>query len=156
MSQLTTAEMIRNVEIAQFYWKTIPEKNVFERLAGYLVGEHKMDRRERRFAVKKAHNCGTVACFGGWVPAMPEFAAMGVRAVEDGMPYFKLKNGNELLGGHVAGHLFGSNCLFYSRGECKHDGLYRGSDHALVTRRLEKHLSELRQQVKQKKSVSAT
>lgn len=143
MSQLTTAEMIRNVEIAQSYWKTIPKKNVFERLNRYLRGEHKADVKDRKFAASQSHNCETVACFGGWVPAMPEFAAMGVRAEIWGAPTMRVGS-RTLDGSDVAGHLFGKEALFHSRGDCEYDWTFVGSDHALVANRLKKHLAVLK------------
>lgn len=114
---------LKNTKTALRYWLTVPKENVAEELSFY-----KSDGGQ-------PHGCGTIACFGGWVPAMPEFAAMGV-TFRQGFPEYK---GHSGCG--VAMLLFRNGDLFapasgLESAVCK-------DDHEIVAERLEAHIKFL-------------
>lgn len=137
---------LENTKLALKYWLTVPAENVVTGLACWKdsPGEH---------------TCGTIACFGGWVPAMPEFAAMGVVTTPGGAPAMP----GGLLGTEVADLLFGEvggdrrwchGTLFDMPRDCSYDRDFnydfarfdRTEDHALVTHRLRSHIKYLESQ----------
>lgn len=127
----TKAQQIENCRIALRYWATVPNKNVARQLAAFRVEKIPSDRN-------LPHGCNTVACFGGWVPAMPEFAAMGVISV-NGHPNF-----GKLTGYSVSKSLFGTHELFSPRGTALGDNTFPGiSDHQIVKRRLNLQIKRL-------------
>ena len=97
------------------YWPSVPEANVVPQLATW-----------RHDSARRKPTCKTVACFGGWDAVVPEFRAQGVRPVRNcGAP-------------NVSGFsLFGTPGLFSSRGSFVSDNDFTGTDHELVTRRLQ-------------------
>ena len=127
---------LENTQTALRYWLTVPKGNVVKNLENY---------RESGTGVK--HNHQTIACFGGWVPAMPEFASMGVKLNTVGGPIM-----GEEFGMGVARELFGKLTLFAmkdvdgdSRHRCDYDDTAKPgiSDHGLVTHRLKEHIKHL-------------
>lgn len=59
-----------------------------------------------------APSCGTICCFGGWLPWSPYFAAMGVHPLrQSGAPAIG-EGGSEETGSGVARYLFGTGYLF--------------------------------------------
>ena len=127
MKSLTKREQLRNCEIALFYWKTVPRGNVIPNLKKW---------RSRLTSTK--HTCGTIACFGGWLPAMPEFATMGVKSSKfDGAPYIGDDEYSRIHFGtdNLADHLFGNHQMF--------NPAQTGGEHQTVTKRLEKQIDYL-------------
>lgn len=120
MKQLTKQEQIKNCKTFLKYWKTVPKANVFQCLSWWRSGK---DRQS-------PHTCNTIACAGGWLPAMPEFAAMGVIADWDGSPKLDMLDAHD-----TSQHLFGT-WLFGSN----YSSL---SDHEEVTRRFTQQIKEL-------------
>lgn len=80
--------------------------------------------------------CGAVHCFGGWLPHMPHFRALGVRALGpvNGQPTMPRRLWPE----QVAEHLFGSDTLFAQREKYE-----EGTDWEVVVHRLEFQLNYL-------------
>lgn len=76
-------------------------------------------------------NCRTVACFGGWAARWPSLVQQGLSLAVNGVP----KYGN-LTAYDVALPIFGDDQIFHPRGAHEADGLFYGSDHALVTNRI--------------------
>ena len=68
---------LKNCETALRYWATVPDKNVTPGLASF---------QEFPRGGAEKHTCNTIAGFGGWVSAMPEFIAMGVTMGDGGAP----------------------------------------------------------------------
>lgn len=129
---------LKNCRIALRYWKTVPEKNVYPGLERWIKNS------------KKPHNCNTVACFGGWVAAMPEFKAKGVD-VEPCYGDVRLRRPRmpDLFGASVANELFGDDTLFNPTGNCKFDlNKLPASDHAVVTNRIERRIAVLKEAIK--------
>lgn len=134
---------LENTKLALKYWLTVPPQNVPPGLCTWNRNPGK-------------HTCGTIACFGGWVPAMPEFAAMGVTADEFGAPkvagYGPTEVANFLFGEvEDARGNAGAGTLFEMAGDCAYDGSFDrnvnqydcNGDHALVVHRLESHIKYL-------------
>lgn len=111
MKELTPAEQLANCRLALEKWQTVPEEKA------------RLDLWQ----------CGTYACFGGYVTSWPEFRAKGVTAHGSGMPMMFGKDGFD-----VAQILFGTGSLFYARGEGE-----EGSDHEVVVERLEAQIKKL-------------
>ena len=130
---------IANTKIAMKYWATVPDENVVAGLETYFIDGFD----------ETPFSCNTIACFGGWVPAMPEFAAMGVTASDShGVPIFGRSMGSE-----VAVELFNEETLFAptkNSGNFSHNCNYDRtakrdiSDHGLVTHRLKEHIKHLK------------
>jgi hypothetical protein len=100
---------LENCKIFLRRWATVPPANVSRELASW---QHTPAER---------HTCNTVACAGGWVPAMPEFAALGVTMGPTGKPCI-----GDMWGWEVAVALFGAGAegMFDARG----DGTDNGTD----------------------------
>lgn len=81
--------------------------------------------------------CRTIHCAGGWLPYFPEFRALGVRALPDGVPHMD----DAGRGDDVGYHLFGAYGLFTER-DSEVD-LVTENDHDCVTRRFEKQIEAL-------------
>lgn len=118
--KVTALQRANALEARDVMWPSVPTGNVARGLAFYS---------ERGSAET---DCGTVACFGGWCARWPGFVAQGVRLDARGVP--ETLSGRWGLG--VADELFGESGLFFGRNGISVDAGFRGSDHALVTRRL--------------------
>ena len=116
---------IANTKIAMKYWATVPDENVVAGLESFTNDD----------SVGKPFSCNTIACFGGCVPAMPEFAAMGVKITCTGIPIW-----GDVFGDEVAIALFGDYSLFNWRGNYENKNL---NDKQLVSLRLTNHLKSL-------------
>jgi hypothetical protein len=89
-----------------------------------------------------APSCGTLCCFGGWLPWSPYFAALGVSVSESrGWPVIDEASRDGEYGGGVARYLFGAYELFDSA-ESREIASY-GSDYDIVAARLAKRLAEV-------------
>ena len=106
------------------YWPSVPEANVVPQLSTWRYGEGR----------DEPPTCGTVACAGGWAAWIPEFRAQGVTASWDGSP--ETAEGNAFDASEM---LFGNKWMFASRSHEKwpNEKDFTGTDHELVTRRLE-------------------
>jgi hypothetical protein len=110
MKTFTTAEKIDNVVTFMFYFRSIPEENVIKNLHYWQPTVWK-DGESQAYAKDRVATCGTIACAGGWLPFMPEFAAMGVKMDDQGRPLFD----GCYVGADTAEILFGDDRLFNSR-----------------------------------------
>lgn len=99
MKTFNIKEQLQNCETFLKYWETIPEKNVYPGLEKWV--------EYSTLGIDNKHTCNTIACAGGWLPAMPEFAAMGITLDEDGRPSLPIPYHNT----PIAHHLFGENTL---------------------------------------------
>lgn len=116
-----TAKQRENAHEALRMWATVPPENVYPELSYW-----RMDRSNA------PPECGTVACFGGWCAWWPEFARQGVKVGAFGWPTITRREGYG-----TAGYLFGAEQLFYPRASgCAADRVFAGTDHELVTHRL--------------------
>lgn len=120
---------LENTKTALRYWLTVPVANVAYNLDTWNISGTDAEYK---------HTCGTVACFGGWLSAMPEFEAMGVKAGKYGEPKFP----GAYSTSRVADILFGDDALFDARhkyeGGCEKRA--NTSDHEVVTIRLRNHI----------------
>ena len=151
---------LENTRYAKAMWKTVPEKNVDlgawrrrTELSGDIVED-----------AMAPVTCGTIACFGGWVAAMPRFVQMGVQRTSQGGPAIHISSvphSLQLLRGLIhkcpgklatydrtSSALFGERQLFESGAMADYDELLfdrvrlKGefySDHEIVEHRLERH-----------------
>lgn len=116
--KVTQQQRDNAVEALTVMWPSVPPENVSPRLEMYR-DSLKMD-------------CGSHACFGGWCAVYPTFVGQGLHFGRYGLPAI----GDELGGEPCADALFGDDLLFFERGVYPSDWGFRGSDHALVTHRL--------------------
>lgn len=93
-------KQIENCQLFLKYWKTVPNENV-------IPGLRSWNNDEQYF---KGHTCNTIACAGGWLTAMPEFVAMGVKADIYGAP-----QKGEMSTMAISYELFGNEGMFYTR-----------------------------------------
>ncbi len=98
-----TKQQRKNVEIFLKRWAEVPPKNVISSLHTFR-GEEQPETAP--------HTCDTLACAGGWIPAMPEFAAMGVKVGWNGQPTMSSCADYR----DVANELFGNADIFEMRG----------------------------------------
>jgi hypothetical protein len=124
-----TKKQRENVKTFLRRWAEVPPENVAPELCYF-----------RAPGDRAPPTCNTLACAGGWLPFMPEFADWGVMPNEDGapiMPLIGLYWVNE-----VAMELFGRQSLFAGRGLIHSEDEFRGSDHDLVTHRFQSLLKD--------------
>jgi hypothetical protein len=120
-----TVEQRKNVEIALWRWKSIPQKNVD-------LDTWRMTGRRTKERAEEPPTCKTIACFGGWLPWMPEFRAQGVVPGMFGSPEME----GYAFTSQIAFRLFGDRDIFAAP-QCHLQDDFGLTDHELVTRRLE-------------------
>ena len=137
--KLNTEFHIKNTEIALKFWNYVPKDKVSGGLNAWL------DER------KSKKSCGTIACFGGWCPLIPEFAVLGLKH-EIGTNAPTLRELGITVPSKVAKYLFGELTMFYTYGACIYDNyiirnLFPANeppdDHELVHDRLQENLKRL-------------
>jgi hypothetical protein len=124
----TLQQQIENCRTFLRYWETLPDENIQPNL--HIWANH---------LVEPKYDCGTIACAGGWLPAMPEFAAMGIVPSkvqgQFGSPVLDTLDALEL-----ALLLFGNDRLFSRRSHVEgHDA----TDKMVVRHRFEDCILEL-------------
>lgn len=136
MEQLTREQQLANIDLAERLWR--------ERVAPNQVigGLHTW---------VETPDCGSAACFGGWIARFPEFREMGVRRLKEIDPddYFGVVYGEapafdkDNWGVRASIALFGDASLFEPRGGHPADPSWNSywdddlmSDHELVLKRL--------------------
>lgn len=118
--QVTAQQRANAIEALTVMWPSVPPDNVYPRLRHFGNSDQLLPERP---------DCGTVACFGGWCAFWPGFVSQGME-IRYGLPLFDGE------GGTGAGSaLFGAS-LFRQRDHLDCDTGFKGTDHALVTRRL--------------------
>ena len=136
---------LENTQAALLEWRKLDPATV--KLAHYRSNPH----------LDTTPSCGSPACFGGWLPHLEYFRALGVVALNCGVPGLPRSEGPYLghelhQGREVAFELFGSVDLFEMRGsECDVDlmdeigisAFNKTLDWALVLNRLEYNCSLL-------------
>lgn len=149
-----------NTLYAAEMWATIPPDNVAPGLAYWrreVLGDGSRVGLSYRQGLEMPHSCNTIACFGGWVSAMPKFQEMGVTVDQTGAPAVRLDPGTHhyLQNCAIPGEesvdeaLFGESTMFAAEGDCLYDlgteGEFAWSHgaHALVAQRLAKHLDAI-------------
>jgi len=123
--QVTAQQRANALDALNNMWPSVPPENVKKHLSWW-----REDRESNH--TNTPPDCGAVACFGGWCAWWPAFRAQGVTSSSIGAPRLK---GSPFS---VATVLFGDFTMFYPSGEHEGDGgpKYRGTDHELVTKRL--------------------
>jgi len=117
----TKQQRENTLEALNVMWPSVPAKNVVERL-----------KRWRDDAdPEAAPDCGSIACFGGWCAWWPSFVSQGITVSMLGAPNFA----GSVYGADTL--LFGDRCIFNSRGDHGADAHFTGTDHELVTHRLQ-------------------
>lgn len=102
--------------------------------------------------VRTTPDCGTIACFGGWIALSPMFPDVFVNTdrnacdfdglcIAVGEPAMKLPTGKTIAGGDVSEQLFGCPTLFYSLRE--REELSELTDKQVVLQRINERLKEL-------------
>jgi hypothetical protein len=114
--QVTAQQRANALEALNVMWPSVPERNVYPNLS-----EWRLDS-----CYNQAH-CGTVACFGGWCEVWPNFRQQA------GLSYKNIWDSWERLAALFSRN--GEN-LFAPRGGHPADAGFSGTDHALVTNRL--------------------
>ena len=127
---MSPQQQLENSKIALRRWMEVPRKNVYPELQGWTNEP------------QKSPDCGTLACFGGWVAVMPEFVAMGVRRDHAGRPVgLKTTTSDEL-----AWLLFGDSNIFEVTSFTE-DRETNYNDHKVVKNRLKSNIKRLQAKV---------
>lgn len=113
---------IGNLLVAQAVMSEMPDESIYPAL-GYWC--------------ESVHNCGTPACFGGWVVRIPYFLKQGVYPSRYGSP--ELKDGKRAASSSY--YLFGEYWMFAERDS--DDEGYKISDRQVILNRIKKQLEEL-------------
>ena len=130
-------QQLKNTKIALRRWMEVPPENV-------IPGLHKWTSEHY-----KNPDCGTLACFGGWLSVMPEFVKMGVKRTVIGSPYMdkvypmEYPYSNARLLGK---YLFGNSTIFNSRGRER----TKITDHQAVQNRLNNNIKRIEKRINSK------
>ena len=122
---MSPQQQLANSKIALKRWMEVPRKNVSPGLM------HWTDNTD------KAPDCGTVACFGGWLAVMPEFVAMGVSRTRNGRP----DGFGQANPAALSVLLFGKS--MFSMTSLEEDDEAKGNTHKVVQNRLKKNIKRL-------------
>lgn len=123
------------LEARDVMWPSIPPENVARRLEYWFCDPSTPWDVALAEVRSPPGGCGTTACFGGWCALWPAFRAQGLRNDDAGAPFMV---GPGMAGENPSTMLFGDSLLFVRRGSyARSDHLFSGTDHALVTRRLD-------------------
>ena len=121
--KVTAQQRANAIEARDVMWPSVPSENV----ATWLVSW-------RTDSTHEVPTCGTVACFGGWCAWWPSFQAQGVQACEHtGAPKLFGKSCSHR---DASNELFGTEDMLFPRGTHTADIGFSGTDHMLVTTRL--------------------
>lgn len=120
---MKTEQQLKNIRDALVWWQTVPEENVAERLSVFSQWDD------------PATNCKTVACFGGWCARWPGLIEQGLSLSYDGVP--ELKGSCFYRGIPLGEYFFGDEAIWRRRGGHLADTGFFGTDHELVTNRLQ-------------------
>jgi len=99
----TIEQKIENCRTFLRYWETIPDENISVDLTNF---------REDSYPRNTPATCNTIACAGGWLPAMPEFAALGISWAASGSPNIETEDSKISSWRTLAYLLFGSHTIF--------------------------------------------
>ena len=120
----TKQQRYNTLDALHVMWPSVPPENVYPGLEDW-----------RKFEGVTPPDCGTVCCFGGWCAWWPPFNKQGVQADPDGCCYPTTQdNGNALKASTL---LFGNPFMFEPVGCHFADVYFAGTDHELVTHRLQ-------------------
>lgn len=139
----------RQIELLKFWldnatealklWRTVPAHNVAPALGTFREG-----------STRGPHTCNTVACFGGWLVAMPHFRNLGIAGNKSGSPRFygpvgklivqQYRFASDIFGDEPDLILFGSKMVFEPCAGNEYDT--QDSDHRVVIDRLEMLIQE--------------
>jgi hypothetical protein len=120
MIRVTQKQRDNLLEALNVMWPSVPEANVSVCLRDW-----------RRGAADGPPDCGTVACFGGWTEAWPPFRAQ----IAPRPPRWDF-DWHDLSALYGPPDLSAIQYLFTVRGFHVADADFSGTDHALVTNRL--------------------
>jgi hypothetical protein len=156
-------ERLRLTGITLSYMSTLPEKNLYPDLATWRGRQRVyVDNGVNKVRIEPMFegtgvplDCGSIACLGGWLPAMPEMREKGVRATAFCAPMLVMptnaKSGRTTVLHHyaLAHELFGEEYLLEQRGGCAFDDELPScvSDLDIVLHRLERNAEELQKKL---------
>ena len=121
--EVSSRQRANALEARDVMWPSVPAENVTS-----LLSQWRLD------AADEAPTCGTVACFGGWCAWWPHFQAQGIQSDHlTGAPRLNGEWGTSML---ASERLFGDSTLFLRRNDHSADAGFIGTDHELVTHRL--------------------
>ena len=118
----TPQQRANTIEALNVMWPSVPPENVISNLCVWRDAA----------SLRAGMHCGSLGCFGGWCAVYPAFAEQGIEVDGFGMPYIDGYGGT-----YAAEPLFGWAGLFQIRGLCDVDDHFVGTDHELVTHRLQ-------------------
>lgn len=121
----TPQQRANTLDALNVMWPSVPPDNVYRNLDAWRNGPPGNGR--------DLPTCRTVACFGGWCAHWPAFREQGVLPDVDGAPTMS----GSPWACDAGGTLFGCDRMFVYRGLFPSDNDFRGSDHEIVTRRLQ-------------------
>lgn len=118
----TPQQRANTLEALNVMWPSVPPKNVYRQLADFREGNR-----------RTAPDCGTVACFGGWCAWWPSFVDQGIKVGCGGKPVIAGFD----WAADASKHLFSYPQMFAGRDGHPADKRFTGTDHELVTHRLQ-------------------
>jgi len=126
MSKIRVTQQQRDnlLDALNVMWPSVPPDNVAPNLYTFIEGGYEKDI-----------DCGTVACFGGWCSVWPNYKKQGAFLSTGGIPRYQGAAGRD-FGTGVARLLFG-DMVFNIRGDHCVDIGFKGTDHDLITKRLQ-------------------
>lgn len=116
---VTQQQRDNQLEARDVMWPSVPEANVDKGLSSWGY-----------FSRQGPPTCGTIACFGGWVEAWPPFRE------QLGLDYRSTPGWSRLRSLFSSGEGKHDDAIFNSRRGHPADDGFEGTDHALVTNRL--------------------
>lgn len=121
---LNKERWIENLLVAHVVMTEMPDEAIYPNLRTWCMN---------------SNDCGSPACFGGWVGRIPFFNNQGVFVNTFGAPYVRRDCGLD-----ASTHLFGE-FLFSERTHYENYGLgYQGiSDRKLILKRIEKRMLDI-------------
>lgn len=113
MKYKLTQEQFKNLIQAVNFWLKVPRNTVKSNLDSWRHN----DNAYYTFTEKKP-DCGSTACFGGWLPYSSYFSKLGVQPASDveAYPVLSLDHSKTYEGKELAYYLFGEYELFASKG----------------------------------------
>lgn len=118
----TKQQRKNTLEALNVMWPSVPARNVSPDLVDFRKNDE-----------ETPPDCKTIACFGGWCAWWPGFVRQGVSVGDGGKPVII----GSVWASDAAQFLFGCANLFSGRGGVICDDDFHGSNHRLVTRRLQ-------------------
>lgn len=135
--QVTARQRANAIEARDIMWPSVPPENVYPKLGWYrkdpgVPTHNSIGIRGNEIYILKPPSCETLACFSGWCAWWPPYHRQGVQSSIVGSAVIP-ENNSSLYATYT---LFGDCDLSSCRDGHVADREFKGTDHELVTHRL--------------------